>query len=122
LKAVEITVDHKPDNPVEKQFIEVNGGSVIMTGSTARVDGVLAISRSVGVRALRPSVRNEPDFFFYSFSGLPFRRLVLATDGVWDVLSVQEVAELETAQSILDQAIASGARDNIAVVVLEIGS
>ena len=122
LKAVQITVDHKPDNLVEKEFIEANGGSVTLTGSTARVDGILAISRSVGVRALRPAVRNEPDFFSYSFNELPFRKLVLATDGVWDVLSVQEVAELGTAQSIVDQAIAGGARDNIAVVVLEIGS
>lgn len=120
VRAIQISQDHKPDLPAEKEYIEGNGGTVVFSGgSTARVNGILAISRSVGVRALRPAVRNSPDIFSYPLSGKSIK-LVIATDGVWDVLSVQEVAELETAHDVVDQASASGGRDNMAVIVLEI--
>lgn len=68
----------------------------------------------------------------YALAGACFvwcGRLVLASDGLWDVLDAEEVAPLletvprgadagEMAQALRDEAFARGSADNISVVVL----
>lgn len=115
--ATQITVDHKPDNLEEIEFIEKMGGFVSKS-VPARLNGILAISRSVGSRDLRPMIRSEPDFF--SFRITRPGKLIIATDGVWDVLSNQQVAELGSAKHIVQAATAAGGRDNMALVVVSI--
>jgi serine/threonine protein phosphatase PrpC len=88
-----------------------------MTGGTARVNGILAISRSVGVKALRPAVRSTPEIFPLRIAGPS--RLIVATDGVFDVLTNQRVAELGDPELIVQTALANGARDNLAVATVE---
>ena len=46
--AVELTKDHKPHFANEKARIEQTGGQVIRCGSVHRVNGILAIGRSLG--------------------------------------------------------------------------
>lgn len=41
---MELSVDHKPDDPIEKERIEKAGGYV----QTGRVNGNLAVSRALG--------------------------------------------------------------------------
>ena len=116
----QVTIDHKPDVPSELAYIESQGGYV-SDSIPARVNGVLAISRSVGVRDLQKVIRNEADFFDFPITE-SVSRIVIATDGVWDVLSNQEVGELsfDGAQAIVERATQKSARDNMAVVVLTI--
>jgi serine/threonine protein kinase len=107
------TIDHKPTDPKEKEFIENLGGQVI----DSRVNGILAVSRSIGAPDLEPFVRPLPDFFKFNLqSG---SKIVIATDGVWDVLENQEVGEISNlgAARIGQEALTRGARDNLAVVV-----
>ncbi len=115
----QITSDHKPDVVGELFYIESHGGFV--SGNPPRVNGILAISRSIGVQELSKVVRNRPDFSTLKLSHKTIR-LVLATDGIWDVLKNQEVAEVSSkgAQAVVDKAVQQGARDNMAVVVLSL--
>ncbi|CAA7043051.1 unnamed protein product [Microthlaspi erraticum] len=90
--AMPLSVDHKPDREDEYARIENAGGKVIQWQG-ARVFGVLAMSRSIGDRYLKPYVIPEPEVTF-----MPRSRedecLVLASDGLWDVMSNQEVCEV----------------------------
>uniref|UniRef100_A0A1J3IJF9 protein-serine/threonine phosphatase n=1 Tax=Noccaea caerulescens TaxID=107243 RepID=A0A1J3IJF9_NOCCA len=91
-EAMPLSVDHKPDREDEYARIENAGGKVIQWQG-ARVFGVLAMSRSIGDRYLKPYVIPEPEVTF-----MPRSRedecLVLASDGLWDVMSNQEVCEV----------------------------
>ncbi|CAH2066977.1 unnamed protein product [Thlaspi arvense] len=90
--AMPLSVDHKPDREDEYARIENAGGKVIQWQG-ARVFGVLAMSRSIGDRYLKPYVIPEPEVTF-----MPRSReddcLILASDGLWDVMDNQEVCEI----------------------------
>jgi serine/threonine protein phosphatase PrpC len=53
-KAVQLTFDHKPNAPKEKERIEAAGGFV----HNGRVNGLLAVSRSIGDVNYKVSVIN----------------------------------------------------------------
>ena len=107
--AVEITHDHKPDLPNEKARIEAKGGRVFAVEYDDGVDGPmrvwlgnmdvpgLAMSRSLGdVIAHTAGVSSEPEFYEYDFN--PDNRedliLVMASDGLWEFMSNQEVVDI----------------------------
>lgn len=91
-KAERLTIDHKASLPEEAKRITDAGGFI---GRNKRVNGVLAISRALGDHMLK-----ENDVV----SAVPYTKdtqltdedthLILACDGVWDVLSDQEAANL----------------------------
>ena len=119
VRVTQITRDHKPDDPIERQYIESRGGNV-SKGPPARVQGVLAVSRSVGASSLKPFVRSEVEFYSGHISPNT-KRFVLATDGVWDVLNNHQAAgENNTPEELIQSAISAGARDNMAVIFIEI--
>uniref|UniRef100_A0A1J3JPX2 protein-serine/threonine phosphatase n=1 Tax=Noccaea caerulescens TaxID=107243 RepID=A0A1J3JPX2_NOCCA len=94
-----LTVDHKPDREDEAARIEAAGGKVIQWNG-ARVFGVLAMSRSIGDRYLKPSVIPDPEV-------TSVRRvkeddcLILASDGLWDVMTNEEVCDLARKRILL---------------------
>ena len=61
LEVVPLTVDHRPDQPAERQRIEEAGGQIVNTRGAWRVQGNLAISRALGNAPLRPFIIAEPD-------------------------------------------------------------
>jgi serine/threonine protein phosphatase PrpC len=61
--AVELSYDHKPSRPDEKERIIAAGGTVV----TGRLFGVLGVSRSFGDARFKPSMvrpRDAEDFVF----------------------------------------------------------
>lgn len=97
---VQETIDHKPNHPTESARIIAAGGHV-SNDDPARVDGNLAVSRSLGdfdykdenAPINKTKVSIEPDI--YEVRGLqPGSIIILCCDGVWDVLSSEEVAAL----------------------------
>lgn len=83
-----LSFDHKPGNPDERKRIEQAGGAVI----NQRVLGVLAVSRALGDHELKNLVTCKPHMLttdLPSTAGI----LVLACDGVFDVMSDQECLE-----------------------------
>lgn len=82
---VPLSVDHKPDREDELARIEAAGGKVIQWNGS-RVFGVLAMSRSISDRYLKPWIIPDPDVMF-----VPRAKeddcLILASDGLWDVMN-----------------------------------
>ncbi|KAK8939708.1 Protein phosphatase 2C 16 [Platanthera guangdongensis] len=98
-QAVPLSVDHKPDREDEYHRIESTGGKVIQWNGS-RVFGVLAMSRSIGDRYLKPWIIPEPEV-----SVVPRARedecLILASDGLWDVVSNEEACDVARKRILL---------------------
>lgn len=119
--AIDLTCDHKPNDASEKARIETMGGKVVWCGGVDalgkpvpyagiyRVNGNLALSRAIGDRSERPAVTSEPDVTTYNIEeGDEF--IVLGSDGLWDVMSSQEVvAFVHTTLQGAAPAVVSGA-------------
>jgi len=93
-KALDMSVDHKPDDPPEAQRIKNAGGYV----EESRVNGMLALSRAIGdfeykgnkvFRAQDQVVTAFPDVKIEPISP-EAQYILLACDGIWDVMSSQE--------------------------------
>ncbi|KAM7522151.1 hypothetical protein LguiA_012053 [Lonicera macranthoides] len=84
-KAFPLSIDHKPDRPDELKRIHAAGGRVIYWDG-ARVLGVLAMSRAIGDNYLKPYVSCEPEVTITDRMAED-ECLILASDGLWDVVS-----------------------------------
>lgn len=149
-KTVPLTDDHKPSLPEEKKRIEAAGGVVQFD----RVNGELAMSRAIG--DFRYKVNNaleiheqlvicHPDIAIQRRNQREDEVLILACDGVWDVISNEEavtyvsnivlnnegnsdnkklvnrktISSLEAAESLIDLALKDGSTDNISAIVVK---
>ncbi|KAJ4788875.1 Protein phosphatase 2C family protein [Rhynchospora pubera] len=123
-KAIPLSEDHKPNRSDERQRIEDAGGVVIWAG-TWRVNGVLAMSRAFGNRILKQFVEAEPDIKEEVIDD-ELELLVLATDGIWDVLTNEgaislaktEEAPETAARRLGEYAYSHGSADNITSIVV----
>ncbi|KAM1290645.1 hypothetical protein ACFX14_017873 [Malus domestica] len=91
-ETIPLTVDQKPDREDELERIEGEGGKVI-NWNGARVFGVLAMSRAIGDRYLRPWIIPVPEVTFMTRTDED-ECLILASDGLWDVMTNEEVGEV----------------------------
>lgn len=121
-----LTVDHKPNLSGETGRIEDLGGEVTRIG-TPRVQGILAVSRSLGDLHLKPYVIAEPRVA-EGYLGKENDYAVLACDGVWDVLTpedvIREIRQLadpqKGADGVMKKALDHGSTDNITVIVIDL--
>ncbi|KAF9599750.1 hypothetical protein IFM89_001696 [Coptis chinensis] len=121
--AVPLSIDHKPDRSDERQRIEQAGGFIIWAG-TWRVGGVLAVSRAFGDKLLKPYVVADPEIQEEEIDGVEF--LIIASDGLWNVVSnkdavalVQNISDAEAAsRKLVQEAYARGSSDNITCIVV----
>eukprot|EP00960_Hanusia_phi_P018388 542250-Hanusia_phi.AAC.1 len=88
VRAVDLTEDHKPGRPDEQARIESAGGFVVELG-VPRVMGYLAVSRAIGDAELKQFVIAEPEIHVKPRDAAEMF-VLLATDGLWDVMSSQE--------------------------------
>uniref|UniRef100_A0ACD5TZZ2 Uncharacterized protein n=1 Tax=Avena sativa TaxID=4498 RepID=A0ACD5TZZ2_AVESA len=139
--AVPLSTDHKPDRPDELQRVEAAGGRVI-NWNGSRVLGVLSTSRSIGDYYLKPYVSAEPEVTAVERTGKD-EFIVLASDGLWDVVSNEMACRVarsclsghlaaafpesvsgrtaaDAAALLAELAISRGSKDNISVVVVEL--
>lgn len=135
--AVPLSVDHKPEREDERSRIEGCGGQIVFAANGARVEGVLAMSRAIGDRLLKQVITWEPEYSFRKRSGGDMS-LILASDGLWDVLSNEMSCEVvhmcqqqdhETSSVLLSSsaaallvrlAVGRGSTDNISVIVVDL--
>jgi len=126
-KAVDMSNDHKPTRDDEKKRIQDLGGRVIFYG-TWRVEGVLAVSRAIGDRRLKKYVSAVPEIMERRLTHED-EYLILATDGVWDVLSSQDAVDVvascngnmkEAARKLTESAYKRGSMDNITSMVIDL--
>ncbi|KAK1698635.1 hypothetical protein QYE76_015332 [Lolium multiflorum] len=139
--AVPLSTDHKPDRPDELQRVEAAGGRVI-NWNGSRVLGVLSTSRSIGDYYLKPYVSAEPEVTAVERTEKD-EFIVLASDGLWDVVSNEMACRVarsclnghlaaafpesvsgrsatDAAALLAELAISRGSKDNISVVVVEL--
>ncbi|CAL9174474.1 unnamed protein product [Musa hybrid cultivar] len=94
-----LSVDHKPNREDEYTRIEAQGGKVIQWNGY-RVFGVLAMSRSIGDRYLKPWIIPEPEITFVQ-RAREDECLIVASDGLWDVMSNEEVCDVARRRILL---------------------
>uniref|UniRef100_A0AAX7UBP7 protein-serine/threonine phosphatase n=1 Tax=Astatotilapia calliptera TaxID=8154 RepID=A0AAX7UBP7_ASTCA len=97
-KAVDMSYDHKPEDEVELARIKNAGGKVTMDG---RVNGGLNLSRAIGDHFYKRNKSLPPEE--QMISAMPDVKvltlnedhdfMVIACDGIWNVLSSQEVVD-----------------------------
>uniref|UniRef100_A0A0E0BY96 protein-serine/threonine phosphatase n=1 Tax=Oryza meridionalis TaxID=40149 RepID=A0A0E0BY96_9ORYZ len=124
-KAMALSEDHKPNRSDERKRIENAGGVVIWAG-TWRVGGVLAMSRAFGNRLLKPFVVAEPEIQ-EELVNEDLECLVLASDGLWDVVENEEAVSLaktedlpeSVARKLTEIAYSRGSADNITCIVVQ---
>lgn len=96
-KAVPMSFDHKPTDAAEHSRI-IKAGGYVMDG---RVNGSLNLSRAIGdmeykqtshLSAAEQAVTASPDVHQIQL-GPSFEFMILACDGIWDVLSNQQAVD-----------------------------
>lgn len=138
---VRLSRDHKPGMPDETKRIAELGGRVIYWGRW-RVEGLLAVSRSIGDASLKPYVCADPEVCEYDV-GRDDWFLVMSSDGVWDVMDNEEAAHVVIASScvmedgvlkidtnrfkwaarnLCEHAKSCGSTDNFSVLVVDLKS
>eukprot|EP00823_Brevimastigomonas_motovehiculus_P004768 TRINITY_DN3265_c0_g1_i1.p1 TRINITY_DN3265_c0_g1~~TRINITY_DN3265_c0_g1_i1.p1 ORF type:complete len:300 (-),score=69.96 TRINITY_DN3265_c0_g1_i1:792-1691(-) len=125
-RPVMMSVDHKPSRLDEKERVEKLGGHIVLYG-TWRVEGILAVTRSVGDRRLKTYVIPTPEVASRPLDASD-DFLILATDGLWDVMANAEAAEIVATSESVEAAaqrltrIASdrGSMDNITSMVINL--
>ncbi|XP_022875082.1 probable protein phosphatase 2C member 13, mitochondrial isoform X2 [Olea europaea var. sylvestris] len=123
-KAIPLSEDHKPNRSDERKRIE-NAGGVVMWAGTWRVGGVLAMSRAFGNRMLKQFVVAEPEIQDQEIDQ-ELELLVLASDGLWDVVPNEDaisLAQIEdepkaAARKLTETAFTRGSADNITCIVV----
>uniref|UniRef100_A0A7I4A9N2 protein-serine/threonine phosphatase n=1 Tax=Physcomitrium patens TaxID=3218 RepID=A0A7I4A9N2_PHYPA len=141
--AIPLSVDHKPEREDEMARVEAAGGRVIYWNGY-RVLGVLAMSRAIGDRYLKPYVIPEPEVKCVKRTE-DDEFLILASDGLWDVMpnevacdvarrslnskrncqpkadgQDEETPAAQAAATLVKFALAKGSSDNISVVVVDL--
>ena len=123
IKAVRLTHDHKPDLPHERARVLAAGGRVEWQGCwrvvaesplPGRPAAGLAVSRSLGDAQFKeplPLVSSDPDVSVTLLQPGD-TMLILASDGVWDVLSDQDAAEVAVAAALKAAAAATEEEDD----------
>lgn len=141
---VALSSDHKPDTQNEALRIKSAGAAITMRGqpgeykksrivrSPARVEKVLAVSRVLGDYALKQihpgAIIAEPEISVTHFDGSD-ESVVIASDGIWDVLDNAAVANIVqanrhdvgiAARTIVQRAEESGSRDDLTAMVIDL--
>ncbi|KAI3731362.1 hypothetical protein L1987_62550 [Smallanthus sonchifolius] len=125
-KAIALSEDHKPNRSDERKRIE-NAGGVVMWAGTWRVGGVLAMSRAFGNRMLKQFVVAEPEIQEQELDE-EFELLILASDGLWDVVPNEDAVSLAlleeepeaAARKLTETAFSRGSADNITCIVVRL--
>ncbi|KAL3908560.1 MAG: hypothetical protein SGILL_008436, partial [Bacillariaceae sp.] len=110
MKAIQLTPDHVASDSTERDLVIARGGSVSRSkGGLQRVNGTLAITRSIGDANLAPFLSREPHVLVLNYDevhewcgasayGAKDEEIpcfiILASDGLWDVMSNQEAVDM----------------------------
>ncbi|SMN20280.1 similar to Saccharomyces cerevisiae YDL006W PTC1 Type 2C protein phosphatase (PP2C) [Maudiozyma saulgeensis] len=119
--SIRLTYDHKASDILEMQRVETAGGLIMKS----RVNGMLAVTRSLGDKFFDTLVIGNPFTTSVEIT-TEDKFLIIACDGLWDVIDDQEACELiqdiddpdEAASILVKYALNNGTTDNITVMVV----
>lgn len=133
-KACEMSEDHRPCRPTEKERIESLGGSV----NDGYLNGLLSVSRALGDWHLEGMkemsggggpLSAEPELKLVTLSKED-EFLIIGSDGIWEVFTSQNAIDFARrrlqdhndvklcCEEVVEEAIKRGATDNLTVVVV----
>jgi protein phosphatase PTC1 len=124
-KAVRLSRDHKATDADEGQRIRGDGGWIVQ----GKVAGILSVTRAFGDNELKQWVIAEP---FQTETELKptDTHLIMACDGLWDVCTDQEAADLILedrdasaqfmSEKLLNFALENSSKDNISIMVIQL--
>eukprot|EP01132_Coremiostelium_polycephalum_P009922 gene9922-12167_t len=119
--AERLSYDHKGSDQEETKRITEAGGFVVNN----RVIGLLAVTRSLGDHSMKDYVIGDPYQRQVKLDET-HSHLILACDGLWDVISDQEAVDLilpeteaqKMSDKLLSHALRKGSTDNISIMVI----
>ncbi|WOK99236.1 hypothetical protein Cni_G07948 [Canna indica] len=101
----ELTMDHHADRDDERRRIEAAGGYVIEWAGVVRVNGQLAVSRAIGDVTFKNSgVVSTPEVTDWQHITSNDSYLIVASDGIFEKLTMQEVCDLLWYENLKDYA------------------
>lgn len=141
-----LTEDHKPNLPAEKKRIEAAGGAVADVNGvwramlpakkrlTSKIAG-LAVSRSFGDKDFKGPdiVSAEPDIIVHEVNWEEDEFVILASDGIWDVVTDRDAVlcvrtqlqngatEADAAKALVTKAKGKGSKDDCTVIIVRFG-
>jgi len=140
-KVVELSTDHKPDLPTEKDRISKAGGFII----EGRVNGNLNLSRALGDLEYKKNPQLQPhEQLISGHPEIEVRTiqssdnfLVMGCDGIWEIMTMDEICKVaeagfkngqkvsQIAETILDKGIAPDTTngvgcDNMSCIVIKL--
>jgi protein phosphatase 1L len=158
--SIQLTVDHVAADTNERKRIEELGGTISPRGGVLRVNGTLVLSRSIGDAHVAQYLSRIPNVVAMTKQEVKHKCglssdhrtdpnampcfIILASDGLWDVISNQEAIDLveqviqeydslydrgweenggafqEAAEVLTQEAYVRGSSDNIGVCVVAI--
>eukprot|EP01087_Luapelamoeba_hula_P002962 TRINITY_DN1278_c0_g1_i1.p1 TRINITY_DN1278_c0_g1~~TRINITY_DN1278_c0_g1_i1.p1 ORF type:complete len:258 (-),score=57.26 TRINITY_DN1278_c0_g1_i1:485-1258(-) len=120
-RAIRLTEEHKGSDEAEAKRIVDAGGFIVQN----RVNGILAVTRSLGDCAMKEYVLGDP---YTTDTKLTAEdtHLILACDGLWDVCTDQEAVDLmlqekdadSMSKKLLLYALKNGSTDNVSVMAI----
>lgn len=128
----ELTHDHRPSDPKEKERLKKNGVSMYNDGYSIRIRGKVAdvnFSRSIGDWNVDGLIR-KPAISDYNITNMEF--IIFACDGVWDFMDIKTAVafvidmrekygynKVNIAKLLAQEAFDKyGSSDNISVIIL----
>ncbi|KAH7436499.1 hypothetical protein KP509_05G022700 [Ceratopteris richardii] len=109
-KAESLSICHRASNQTERQRVEDLGGIVECCHGIWRVQGTLAVTKSLGDASLKRWISAEPASKRMVITQ-EYEFLILASDGLWDKMSDQEA--VDCVRKVLNEA-----EDNMDVDVM----
>lgn len=121
--SIRLTYDHKASDALEMERVEKAGGLIMKS----RVNGMLAVTRSLGDKFFDSLVIGNPFTTSVEITDQD-QFLILACDGLWDVIDDQEACEMikeiqdpnEAARILVRYALENGTTDNVTVMVVHL--
>ena len=127
----QITTDHKPDTKAEKSRLEKMGGDVYKDSEGVYRIGDLSLSRAFGDGDHSPYVSQIPDVFYKKITKST-KWIVMACDGLWDVVESNDIGKVlddlsksdsesdNLAISLANWTLKKGSTDNISIIIIEV--
>ncbi|XP_039035313.1 probable protein phosphatase 2C 9 [Hibiscus syriacus] len=123
-QAIQMSIDHEPQSVealIQTRFILLHS----FPGDVARVNGQLAVSRAFGDKNLKSHLRSDPDMETVDIDS-ETEFLILASDGLWKVMSNQEAVDiakktkdpLRAAKQLMAEALNRDSKDDISCIVV----
>lgn len=127
----QVTTDHKPDDPKEKNRLEMMGGEIYKDSEGTIRIGDLSLSRAFGDGDNLPYISQKPDVHYKRITPQT-KYVVMGCDGLWDVINNKDLFSIlnrfksngstNLAADLAQLALKKGTTDNVSIIIIEMES